>query len=34
MNVHEIYNSFSVNHNEILQRKSFFYFQTDSAHAE
>ena len=24
MNVHEVYNSFSVNHNEVLQRKNFF----------
>ena len=33
MNVYEMYNSFSVNHNEILQN-FFFHFKTDSAHAE
>ena len=24
MNVHEVYNLFSINHNEILQKKNFF----------
>ena len=33
MNIHEIYNSFSISHNEILQ-KELLYFKTDNAHAE
>ena len=33
MNVHEMYNSFSVSHNKILQKK-FLRFKTDSAHAK
>ena len=34
MNVYEMYNSFLVNHNEILQKEIFFYFKTDNAHAK
>ena len=33
MNVHKIYNSFSVNHNKFLQNKV-FYSEIDSAHAK
>ena len=33
MNIHDVYNSSSINHNKILKKK-FFCVETDVAHAE
>ena len=34
MNIHDVYNLLSINHNEILKKKNFFYVETNAAHAE
>ena len=34
MNIHKIYNSSSINYNEILLKKKFIYFKTGIAHVK
>ena len=34
MNIHDVYNLSSINHNKILKKKKFFRAETDAAHAK
>ena len=34
MNIHDVYNFSSINHNEISKKKKFFRVETDAAHAK